>query len=321
MRRNVRMQHVRRGKRLEGRVAALPLRPETVDDALEALRRRRILQVRREQTRSVPRRSSAGPVTPAAANMAADRPLCAAQPECRNFVSVPSTQHSRTPAAKLPHVPAAYASACASSPSSFPAPYAMPNGENNPVGWKPRRWNWPGATTPTRQAISFEIAMARIASRPVTARVSDSASVAATDGLLMCTIDSLCVSSNSSACGNEALANAALVTPTRSPLPRMRHGPGGEIATAPARIARPNRVSAPASARPSTSRMRSFVVSTTSAGRSSYRTRVTHSASSLASVTFTLPGQSGAATTPAPRPAPGSRSSPAVLLRTIRSRR
>ena len=76
--------------------------------------------------------------------------------------------------------------------------------------------------------------MARIASRPVTARVSDSASVAATDGLLMCTIDSLCVSSNSSACGNEAFANAALVTPTRSPLPRMRQGPGGEIATAPA---------------------------------------------------------------------------------------
>ena len=63
-----------------------------------------------------------GPVTPAFANMAAAMPLCAAHPECRNFVSVPSTQHSSVPAAKLPHVPAAYTSACALRPSSFPAP-------------------------------------------------------------------------------------------------------------------------------------------------------------------------------------------------------
>ena len=69
-------------------------------------------------------------------------------------------------------------------------------------------------------------------------------------GLLMCTIDSLCVSSYSSACENEPLANAAVVTPTRSPPPKMRHGPGGDMATAAARVARPNGVSAPASARP-----------------------------------------------------------------------
>ena len=55
--------------------------------------------------------------------------------------------------------------------------------------------------------------------------------------------------------------------------------------------------------------MRSFVVSTTSAGRSSYRTagnplgKLTAQASR-----FILPGRNGAATRPAPRPAPGSRS-------------
>ena len=56
-------------------------------------------------------------------------------------------------------------------------------------------------------------------------RVSASASAAATDGLLMWTIDSLCVSSNSSACANEALANAANGAAVRSPEPHTRLGP------------------------------------------------------------------------------------------------
>jgi hypothetical protein len=54
--------------------------------------------------------------------MAAAMPFWAANPECMNFDCVPSTQHSRSPAAVLPAMPAAQASARASSPSSFPAP-------------------------------------------------------------------------------------------------------------------------------------------------------------------------------------------------------
>ena len=133
---------------------------------------------------------------------------------------MPSTQHSSSPAAKLPHVPAAHASACASRPSSLPAPYGDAEGCEQPGGMKAASMELARATTtPTRHAISLAIAIARIASRPITGRVSASASAAATDGLLMCTIDSLCVSSNSSACGNDALANAACVRPTLSPLP------------------------------------------------------------------------------------------------------
>ena len=147
-----------------------------------------------------PSNTLGGPGTPACANMRRGRSALRRPPrvqELRIACRRPSTRAG--PPQSCRTMPAAHASACASRPSSFPAPYAMPNGENNPVGWKPRRWNCPGATTPTRHAISFAIAIARIASRPVTARVSDSASAAATDGLLMCTIDSLCVSSNSSA--------------------------------------------------------------------------------------------------------------------------
>ena len=57
-----------------------------------------------------PSNTFGGPVTPAPARSAAVIPLCAAKPECRNFVCVPSTQHSRSPAAQLPAVPAAQAS-------------------------------------------------------------------------------------------------------------------------------------------------------------------------------------------------------------------
>ena len=122
--------------------------------------------------------------------------------------------------------------------------------------------------------------MAAIRSRPVTSVVSPIASAAATDGLLMCTIDSLCVSSYSSACENAPFANAAIVTFTRSPVPKTRHGPAADIATAATRTDRPNGVSAPASASPMTSRTRSFVARTTSAGRSSNVTRAAHRARS-----------------------------------------
>src|SRR4030095_2450792 len=119
--------------------------------------------------------------------------------------------------------------------------------------------------------------MASISSRPLTVRVSASASDAATAGLLMCTIDSLCVSSYSSACDNAALANAAVGAPTACDVPRIGAGAGGDIAPAAAIVERPYAVSAPARARPMTSRMRSFVEATTSEGRSSNWTSDTHS--------------------------------------------
>ena len=121
--------------------------------------------------------------------------------------------------------------------------------------------------------------MAVIKSRPVTGVNSESANAAATAGLLMWTIDSLCVSSYSSACESAPLANAAEVTPTRSPKPRMRQGPAGDIATTASRVDFPNAVSAPASDSPITSITRSLVASTTSAGKSSNRTRDAHAAS------------------------------------------
>ncbi len=122
--------------------------------------------------------------------------------------------------------------------------------------------------------------MAVIRSRPETRIVPASASAAATDGLLMCTIDSLCVSSYSSACENAPFANAAIVTFNESPVPKTRHGPGDDIAAAAPCTDRPNGVAAPASDRPMTSRTRSFVERTTSAGRSSNETRDAHAARS-----------------------------------------
>jgi len=51
--------------------------------------------------------------------------------------------------------------------------------------------------------------------------------------------------------------------------PSTRHGPGGDSATAAARVDRPKGVSAPASDSPMTSITRRFVASTTSSGKSS----------------------------------------------------
>ena len=122
--------------------------------------------------------------------------------------------------------------------------------------------------------------------------MSAMASAAETDGLLMCTTDSLCVSSYSSACENAPFANAAIVTLSESPLPSTRHGPGADIATAASRTDLPNGVSAPASARPITSSTRSLLACTTSPGRSSNNTRDDHRAMSAAIDTHTrIPGE------------------------------
>src|SRR5215813_3519908 len=184
------------------------------------------------------------------------------------------------PDAKLPQMPAARVIAPTSRPSRREARYVTPNVAKRPDGWNPRRWNCPGDTLPARHEISLPSATAAIRSRPETRVVSAMAHAAATDGLLMWTIDSLCVSSYSSACENAPLANAAIVTPTASPVPRIRAGPPGEIATAASRTDRPNGVTVPASARPITSSTRCFVACTTSGGRSSKDTRAAHCARS-----------------------------------------
>src|SRR5256885_15118529 len=122
------------------------------------------------------------------------------------------------------------------------------------------------------------MAIAVIRLRPSMFVMSATASAAETDGLLMWTIDSLCVSSYSSACENAPFANAAIVTFSESRVPSTRHGPGDDIATAASRTDRPNGVSAPASASPPTSSTRSFVEATTSSGRSSNDTPAAHRA-------------------------------------------
>ena len=93
-----------------------------------------VLQVRREQAEAafedVRRTGDAG----LGEQRRGDAALRRRTRSAGTSVCVPSTQHSSRPAAKLPHVPAAQASRCASSPSSLPAPNAMPNGANSPVG-------------------------------------------------------------------------------------------------------------------------------------------------------------------------------------------
>src|SRR2546428_486489 len=63
----------------------------------------------------------AGPEKPACASAAACRPAHAAQPVWKRLVQEPSARNSIEPAAWLPAMPSAAASAAASSPSTAPA--------------------------------------------------------------------------------------------------------------------------------------------------------------------------------------------------------
>ena len=230
---------------------------------------------------------------PARARNAAVMPFCAAQPEWRNLDCVPSAQaleHARREAAgdagRTRH-------AVADRGRADPAgAVGDAEGRKQSRGMKP-------ATVELARRDAADAAGNLVAHRnrqrwrrgPTGPRSRHSASAAATDGLLMCTIDSLCVSSYSSAWPNAALANAAAPTPTRSPVPSTRQGPEGDMATAAARVDRPNGVPSPARARPMTSRIRSFVVATTSAGRSSKVRPDTHAPSSEDTGTRTLISQ------------------------------
>ncbi len=92
----------------------------------------------------------------------------------------------------------------------------------------------------------------------------------------MWTIDSLWVSSYSSAWDSEPLAKAAAPAAKASPVPNTWQGPGPLRAAAASRTDRPNGVEPPAMARPMTSRTRNLVASTTSGGRSSNARAPTH---------------------------------------------
>ena len=206
-------------------------------------------------------------------------PLCAAKPECRNFVCVPSTQHSSSPAAQLPAVPAAQASCSTSSPRILPAPDTRcrtarraRSDESRGDGTarttrcrRGRRSRW------RRDRQNRARVRSPAASRPARARPPPR--------------DCSCARSTRCACRRTrapATARRWRTPPSarraRRRLPKIRAGPGGDSAAAAAIVDRPNGVSAPASARPITSRMRSLVASMTSEGRSSYRTSDTHSA-------------------------------------------
>ena len=225
-----------------------------------------------------PSKTFGGPVTPAPASSAAVIPLCAANPECRNFVCVPSTQHSRSPAAQLPAVPAAQASCSTPSPRIFPAPHGDAERREEPGRMKAAPMELPGrhAADAARDLVGDRDRQNQLASghRPRlgerergrhrgTAHVHDRLVVR------VVVLERL----RQRGVGERGRRRADRVAGAEDPA-----GPGGDIAVAAAIVERPNGVSAPASARPITSRMRSLVASTTSEGRSSYRTSDTHSA-------------------------------------------
>ena len=77
-----------------------------------------------------------GPEAPACASIAAAMPFCAANPECRNFDCVPSTQHSSSPAAVLPAMPAAQAIAARVETEQLPGRVGDAERREEPGGMK-----------------------------------------------------------------------------------------------------------------------------------------------------------------------------------------
>ncbi len=160
--------HVSGGEGLERRVAAVP-----ASSPGRRSRDRNRRGVRRPASET--RRGRSGPRTPA-------RGLSCARargtpPRCRS--ARPSRGAGTSGACRRPSTRECPRRSCrrcpppaplpASRPSRRPARNVTPNGAKNPVGWKPRLWNCPGATLPTRHEISLPSAMAVIRSRPESA--------------------------------------------------------------------------------------------------------------------------------------------------------
>ena len=147
--------------------------------------------------------------------------------------------------AKLPQMPAARAVASASSPSRRAGEVGRRRTART-ARWDESRAGGIARARRCRRGrrLRCRARWPRSDRAPDTGRVSASASAAATAGLLMCTIDSLWVSSYSSAWGTRRWRTPPSRRRRCSPEPNTRQGPGGEIATAAARVERPRRVRA-----------------------------------------------------------------------------
>ena len=182
-------------------------------------------------------------------------PLCAAHPGCRNFGCVPSTQHSRIPDAKLPQMPAARAMASRVETQQPARPdTSRRTVAKSPDGMKaaPVKLAGRDAADAARDLVADgdgrDQIPARDARRSPTARARPRPTG--------------CSCARSTRCACRRTRAPARTRRSRTPpssrrrvrrSPKMRHGPGGDIATAASRTDRPNGVSAPASARPMTS--------------------------------------------------------------------
>ena len=224
---DVRMDDVRGGEGLERRVAALPVRPRPSMSAAEVRRRIGVLQVRREEAEAsledLHRAGRAGARQVGGDDSALRRPP--GVQKLRVACRPPSTRGC--PAAKLPQMPAARAVAVGVQTEQPARQIGRAERAEESGRMKAALVELTG-----RHAADAAGDLVADGDRgdearvPTPAVISASASADATDGLLMCTIDSLCVSSYSSACEKVPLASAARVTPTRSPVPRMRARPG-----------------------------------------------------------------------------------------------
>ena len=236
-------------------------RPKRPSNTLGGPRGARPGEQRRGHARSAPRTRSAG-----------------------TSICVPSTQHSSSPAAVLPAMPAAHASALRVEPEQLAGRVGDAERREETGRMKAAAVELPGDTDCRRGTRSrcrsrspeSDRGRSRVASRRARARRPPRG----------------CSCARSTRCACRRTRAPARTTRWRTPqsappcgrrCPRSRLGPA---ATSPAprrRVERPNGSSAPASARPITSSMRSFVVSTTSAGRSSKVRPATQAATSLAS--------------------------------------
>ncbi len=161
-----------------------------------------------------------------------------------------------------------------------PARYVVPKVAKRPVGWKPRLWNCPGATTPVRHDISLPSAIARNQRRlPETASTPGQRDrggyrrTAHMDDRFVVRIVVF-----------ERLRDRAIRESRRGdslPIRRFQSAGLARRDSSPSWRVGPivrRRLSVPASARPITSSMRSLVDSTTSAGISRKSSECTQSA-------------------------------------------
>ena len=279
---NVRMQDVGGGKRLERGVAAIPAITQVAGDAAEVLGDLGVLQVRCKEAEAPLEDQGRAGDTGLGEKGGRKCRLCAAQPGCGNLTCVPSTQHSRQASGKAADDARSSRERFGLEGEHFSGEISDAEGREESGGVKATAMELPdGNAADARGNFVPESDGENQSSLPETGMISERAMAAATDGLDMWTIDSLLVSSNSWAWEKDPLAKAAVVTPTLSPVPRMRQGPGGDMTMAAARVARPILVSPPPRDKPMVSSTRSFVASTTSWGKSSNTISETHFASSV----------------------------------------